>query len=108
TLTSHTSQLEDIWIHFRDEYIIRQRDYERLDVDEIFQYGIAEIPTDFQDDGEVLDEAYKTEGIANQPLPWIDWYQEECSNTKDRVGPILQRTYRWLATFGIKPKGVEQ
>ncbi|KAH9294748.1 hypothetical protein KI387_038336, partial [Taxus chinensis] len=49
---AHMPQLEDIWVHFWDEYIIRQRDFERLTLDEIHKYGIADVPEDMQDNDE--------------------------------------------------------
>ncbi|KAH9327805.1 hypothetical protein KI387_043739 [Taxus chinensis] len=67
-----------------------------------------DITEGMEDDDEVLDPIYRNNNVANQPFPWIDWYQEEHCNTKERVGPILQRTYDWLATLGISPKGLDQ
>ncbi|KAH9323841.1 hypothetical protein KI387_018480, partial [Taxus chinensis] len=50
--SAHVPQLEDIWIHFRDEYIICQRDYERLTLDEVRQFGLADVPMEAQDNDE--------------------------------------------------------
>ncbi|KAH9312197.1 hypothetical protein KI387_027232, partial [Taxus chinensis] len=53
--SSHVPQLEDIWIHWQDEVIIRQQEFERLTLDEVKQYGIVDVSNEIEDDDDVLD-----------------------------------------------------
>ncbi|KAH9330044.1 hypothetical protein KI387_002152, partial [Taxus chinensis] len=59
---SHVPSLEDFWMKCRSEYEVRKKDFSRLSARQVFDYGLAQIPTDLIDDGPVLLDSYHQMG----------------------------------------------
>ncbi|KAH9317996.1 hypothetical protein KI387_019765, partial [Taxus chinensis] len=59
---AHVSSLEDFWMKCRSEYEVKKKDFNRLSAQQVFDYGLAQIPTDLTEDGPVLLDTYHRMG----------------------------------------------
>ncbi|KAH9329023.1 hypothetical protein KI387_001131 [Taxus chinensis] len=94
---SHVPSLEDFWMKCRNEYEVRKKDFNRLSVQQVFDYGLARIPADLTDDGPVLLDTYHQMGGDRAAL------QENiggCHTIEERSAAVLVNTSNWLLTKG--------
>ncbi|KAH9288095.1 hypothetical protein KI387_032212 [Taxus chinensis] len=51
---AHVPSLEDFWMKCGSEYEVRKRDFSKLLAKQVFDFGLAPIPADLKDDGNVV------------------------------------------------------
>lgn len=92
----HVYCFEDIWVECRDEDDIQRMEFCRLTMEQIKDLGLANIPEDFEDLGDIINSAYEEEEIANKPLPLVQWSKKEIISIREILAPILHNTSEWF------------
>ncbi|KAH9321752.1 hypothetical protein KI387_016391, partial [Taxus chinensis] len=94
---AHVPSLEDFSMKCRSEYEVRKKDFSRLSAKQVFDFGLARIPADLKDDGNVVLDTYHQMGGDKAIL------QDNiggCHSIEERSGAVLVSTSSWLLTKG--------
>ncbi|KAH9314901.1 hypothetical protein KI387_023528 [Taxus chinensis] len=86
---AHVPSLEDFWMKCKSEYEVRKRDFSRLSAKQVFDFGLARIPADLKDDGNVVLDTYHQMGGDKAIL------QNNiggCNIIEERSGAVLMNT----------------
>ncbi|KAH9317827.1 hypothetical protein KI387_019596, partial [Taxus chinensis] len=94
---AHVPSLEDFWMKCRSEYEVRKKDFSRLSAKQVFDFGLARIPADLKDDGNVVLDTYHQMG-GDKAL--LQDSNGGCSTIEERSGAVLVSTSSWLLTRG--------
>lgn len=100
----HVHWIEDVWADCRSDHDVRRLDYCLLTVEQIENFGLADVPDDLEEDSDILDPLYKNNRVYSTPLPLIQWSQKEQISIKVCFQSILTNTDIWLSLHGVPLK----
>lgn len=96
--------IEDVQADCRSEHDVRKFDYSWLTVEQIEDFGLADVPEDLEENSDILDPMYEKNKVSSTPLPLIQWSQKECTSIRAHVQSILTNTNVWLSLHGVPIK----
>lgn len=89
----HFNILVDFLEDLQDEYDLRKKNYERISIPLMIEFGIKEdIPDTLSNDGIVLDPRYDANNIGTKDLDLVDWSADDTIDIMQIGRPVLDRS----------------